>query len=1090
MPPTKRWILSLSVMLLVLFVSLRAAPAATHADRATRTTSKIIVDARDTATLAVLPQQGGIMLADYGSFSLWRVPQTAAGTLRTRASVTYQDDFDTIMLRGSAFDTRSGAPAVSAKLRQQRVAGPQFWMVQFVGPIKAAWLEELRGLGLHPVSYMPNHAYVVWGNDTNLQQLEQRVPTSSTIQWTGPYHPAYRLEPALQQIASQRHATDQVDITVQLYRTARLPESLAQLRQLGGNIYMEPLQVGHFVAIALAVPVAQLETLANWNDVFNIELWEALELFDERQGQIIAGNLNGTQPAGPGYLDWLAQHSFPATPTSYPIVAIVDSGIDSGSATNPRHPDFRDLGDATQASRLNAIVNCTLDTDGTDYDGHGTLNAGIVGGYTPHTENPFADAEGYRYGLGISPYGRMSGIKIFDSYGWFDITNCAESFDIIAEKTYQSGAAIASNSWGSRSSGRYTTLAQFYDAVTRDSSRRVAGAQPLLYIFSAGNAGPEPFTLGSPATAKNVISVGATENVYADGISDGCGVSAADSADDIIFFSSRGPTEDKRFKPDLVAPGTHIQGPASQSPGFNASGVCAARSSNDDSDERYYPAGQTLYTWSSGTSHAAPAVAGAASLLYEYYGRVWHPGATPSPAMLKALLLNQPRYLTGADANDLLPSFNQGWGSLNLGPLLDGTPLFLTDQEALLTATGEVFKIDGTIYDPAKPVAISLVWSDAPGSTTGATLVNDLNLEVTVGETVYRGNNFTQHLSSSGGSFDYRNNVERIALPAGASGPITIRVSAANLAGDGVPGNDTALDQDFALVATNVTDVGSIGATAATWSQVQGNDDGVIDPGETIAVQVTLVNRGSRPLTGITATVSAGSNVTLASPTATYPDLTTPGATATNTTSYLLNVGFGHVCGKPLTLYQTITTSEGDQFLTHTLLPTGTMPAAQNHAYTGAALDIPDDSYRGTESSISISTIGTIADINVHLELTHPWVGDISIVLESPSGTVVNLVDRPGGGAARGANFRGTTFDDEGMDGSITTAEAPFTGTFVPLEPLALFEGEPIDGEWWLSVYDQSLNDTGTLDAWSLDIQPSQRVCNVDTWLLHFPLIH
>lgn len=1097
MPPAKRWLLRLAVLLLIFFIPFSRHPDTADAVRAdaytaTRNTTKLIVDARDTQTLSALPRQGGMLLADYGAFSLWRVSPANARSLQTRTSVIYQDDFDTIMLRGNSFDTGTGSPAVSAELRQQRIAGPQFWMVQFIGPIKAEWLDTLRDLGLRPVSYMPHHAYVVWGTDAELRQLEQLVPTSTTIQWAGAYHPAYRLDPSLQQTVQQSRPAELLDVTIQLYRTPRLRQSLAQLQQISDAVYMQPLSVGDFVAVALSLPADQPAVLAHWDDVFNVEPWETPELFDERQGQIVAGNLEGTQPAGPGYLDWLAEHDFPTTPTSYPLVAIVDSGIDVGSAENPQHPDLRELGDAARASRLGAIINCTLDSDGTDFEGHGTLNAGIIGGYNSQTEAPYADAAGYRHGLGISPYGRMTGTKIFDSSGWFDIDGCSDSFTAMLEKTYAAGAVITSNSWGSRASSRYTFLGQFYDAATRDGSNRVAGAQPMLHIFSAGNSGPATFSLGSPATAKNVISVGATEHVRDDGVIDGCRVAAADSADDIIFFSSRGPTRDKRFKPDLVAPGTHIQGPASQSPNFTGYGVCGAQgNADDDLDGRYYPAGQTLYTWSSGTSHSAPAVAGAASLLHEYYERVWNPGKTPSPAMVKALLLNQPRYLTGVDANDLLPSFNQGWGGLNLGAILDEPSLYLVDQDVLFGATGETFQLDGTIQDTARPVAISLVWSDAPGTTTGATLVNDLNLEVTVGETVYRGNVFTGDVSRDGGGFDYRNNVERVYLPAGTGGPISVRVSAANIAGDGVPGNATMLDQDFALVATNVAEVFSVAATDTTWSEVTGNGDTIIDPGETIAVQVTLMNRGSRALTDITGEMTAVDSIaTVTGTTSDYPDLSTPGATATNNTGYLLKIGPWHSCGKPLTLAQTITTGDGWQGTTQVSLPTGIMAPAQNYAYTGPSQDIPDNDYIDElRSSMSISDTGTIADVNVHLEITHPWVGDVGVILESPEGTFIDLVDRPGDGAERGANFRGTIFDDEGADGSITAATAPFTGSFIPLDALSRFDGESLEGEWTLYVYDEGLDDIGTLDSWSLDIQTTRRVCTVDSRPIYLPLV-
>ena len=59
------------------------------------------------------------------------------------------------------------------------------------------------------------------------------------------------------------------------------------------------------------------------------------------------------------------------------------------------------------------------------------------------------------------------------------------------------------------------------------------------------------------------------------------------------------------MKPDITAPGTHIEGAASQHPMFDSTGVCGP-----DSVELYFPKGQTLYTWSSGTSHSTPQVAG------------------------------------------------------------------------------------------------------------------------------------------------------------------------------------------------------------------------------------------------------------------------------------------------------------------------------------------------------------------------------------------------------------------------------------------------------------------------------------------------
>jgi hypothetical protein len=92
----------------------------------------------------------------------------------------------------------------------------------------------------------------------------------------------------------------------------------------------------------------------------------------------------------------------------------------------------------------------------------------------------------------------------------------------------------------------------------------------------------------------------------------------------------------------------------------------------------------------------------------------------------------------------------------------------------------------------------------------GPAIVNDLDLEITIGGvTVYRGNNFDGAYSVEGGEPDRLNSVESIylppqLLPTGIQGNFTITVRAANIAGDGVPGNETGLDQDFALVIYNI----------------------------------------------------------------------------------------------------------------------------------------------------------------------------------------------------------------------------------------------------------------------------------------------
>ena len=136
------------------------------------------------------------------------------------------------------------------------------------------------------------------------------------------------------------------------------------------------------------------------------------------------------------------------------------------------------------------------------------------------------------------------------------------------------------------------------------------------------------------------------------------------------------------------------------------------------------------------------------------------------------------------------------------------------------TASGQQRVITGTVSDISKPVRVTLAWTDTPGPTSGNAFVNNLDLEVTVGGNTYKGNVFSGAFSATGGIADTRNNVESVFIPAGVTGTFVIKVKATNIAGDGVPGNAQPLDQDFALVAYNVTEaplpVISGGATAIT----------------------------------------------------------------------------------------------------------------------------------------------------------------------------------------------------------------------------------------------------------------------------------
>ncbi|RLB94870.1 MAG: hypothetical protein DRH50_05770, partial [Deltaproteobacteria bacterium] len=113
---------------------------------------------------------------------------------------------------------------------------------------------------------------------------------------------------------------------------------------------------------------------------------------------------------------------------------------------------------------------------------------------------------------------------------------------------------------------------------------------------------------------------------------------------------------------------------------------------------------------------------------------------------------------------------------------------------------------------------------------------------------------------------------------------------------------------------------------------------------------------------------------------------------------------------------------------------------------------------------------GTITDVDVKLNITHPNVEDLDVYLKSPTGTEIELFTDIGGS---GDNFTNTILD-AGASINIADASAPFTGRFLPeggTNVLNSFDGENPNGTWTLKIEDDATGDTGTLDDWELTIR-------------------
>ena len=486
---------------------------------------------------------------------------------------------------------------------------------------------------------------------------------------------------------------------------------------------------------------------------------------DEGGAQLLAGNHVGGKPQ-PGYEQWIEKTGVSGRGVR---IAIVDTGLDAS------HPDI----EGKVVERIDYELPVPADTPlDVDEQGHGTHVAGIVAG-NPNQEGPFAflDDEGLYFGMGVAPGADLvaqNGIALTSP-------DLVPLIPMLTRDAVRAQAYAWNASWhtGEGTGAGYLESARVLDGLVRDGDLETPGNQAFAMVFSAGNEGSGEQTITSPKEAKNIITVGATKGQRAGG-----------STEEMASFSSRGPAMDGRIEPTVVAPGEAISSARSKPAG----GLC------------FEPAGTSpIHSNCSGTSMAAPHVAGAVALLVDWWRR-GH-ATDPSPAMTKALLVNSATDLLDRD----IPNGDEGWGRVDLGRHFATPDKVLVDQTELLTEPGTARTLRLEPVDPAQPLRATLVWTDAPGKAvvteeerTRPSLVNDLDLALAAPDgTVYNGNVFTEGRSVPGGAADRLNNVENVWLDQAGTGTYTLTVAANALPGDGVPGLGDTTDQDYALVIAN-----------------------------------------------------------------------------------------------------------------------------------------------------------------------------------------------------------------------------------------------------------------------------------------------
>lgn len=608
-------------------------------------------------------------------------------------------------------------------------------VLELIGPMDRVWRAELEAAGIEILAPAHPHALVVRAERAAVERA-LRIETSEgfpVIREVGPLPVEARAHRSLRAAIGGVAPPAEIELTFSGY--AGRPLSAAAKRA-SDDVEVLNLPAGDLRMLLLDNP-----EIGYVEPVFAIELHNNLAA---RSGLVAVEPVWDFGYSGAGV-----------------TVLHNDSGVD------PEHPDLSDA------------VTATIGRMAYSDTAHGTHTAGSIVGrgrsFAPTNSSGCGDlTPGLPTARGMAWGSTLITNNIFEE-GYGQVTE-------MMTWGVDNGAHLSSNSWGlvgtSGPEVGYSAAAVEADAAVRDADPETPGAQPLSIFFSSGNTGPEPGTVTSPGTAKNVITVGAVQN-------DRCGAwvpghQPGPDPELVLTGSGRGPSQG-RLKPDLVAPGSDIVSAESGDP-----------YAIQPWEEAWTGPDLALNT---GTSQACAVAAGAGAVLHEVLWR--NRGRRPNPALLKAALVVAAN--PGIDGVD----FGHGWGRVDLAEAATGTltgrGVFMDQDETGELGTGQRWQTTIHVDSSSAPLGIAVVWTDPPGEEDADhPLVNDLDLVVTSPSgTVYRGNLFSGgwSLPDPGAERDTDNNVEVVRVDSPLPGTWVVEV-----VGVDVPQLPIDLGgQDFAL---------------------------------------------------------------------------------------------------------------------------------------------------------------------------------------------------------------------------------------------------------------------------------------------------
>jgi len=508
-------------------------------------------------------------------------------------------DRNLLRLAAVTLDLSQPLPAPSPELTLQSADDPAWthWLIQLEGPLTASWLDAIRAAGA--TQLLPIPPYGLWALMPAASAAT--VGAMDFVAWCGRMQPAYRLHPSLDGAAGTR------PVRIAVLPVSAVDQVLALLTDVRDE--NAPYALVGPGQIEATVDLSRLPRLLRHPSVYMIEPAGPDLPLDERSAAIVGGHLDGVPPD----THPIADYSDVLTDLSLDGAGVLLGFVDSGIDTND-DPTLH----AALTGRGEFFEDLTSGAFPTDTIGHGTHVAGAAVG-NPATAD--RDAEGFLYGLGVAPGASFGSLNPINRGN----PNPADDLD----RVRRLGArlvTIANNSWSQHEEDGsslfnqgYTSRSTTYDRAVRDALDDDTGV-PLTIVAALGNSSPtgelDRGTVEVPWETKNVITVGAT-------VSGRLGES--DFSPDIrslALKSSVGPAKDGRLLPTVVAPGMFITSTHSMSSSTVGIEVFPGR-----------------YVSSAGTSLAAPHVSGLCALFVQWW-RQRTGGVDPSPAMLKALLIN------------------------------------------------------------------------------------------------------------------------------------------------------------------------------------------------------------------------------------------------------------------------------------------------------------------------------------------------------------------------------------------------------------------------------------------------------------------